>query len=52
MDTSSARRSEYILAEAVAARGRPLRRLLTAAERTVASVFFIARAGMAAPKCN
>jgi hypothetical protein len=46
MDTSSARRSEYIFDEAVAVRGRPLRRLPATAERTAVSAFFVKRIGM------
>jgi hypothetical protein len=52
MDTSSIRRSEYILEAAVAERGMPLRRLRTATLRTEFSVLFFARAGMAAFKFN
>src|SRR5258707_2838853 len=45
MDTSSVRRSEYIFDEAVAVRGRPLRRLPATAERTAVSAFFVERTG-------
>ncbi|HUD85076.1 MAG TPA: hypothetical protein VMR17_01430, partial [Xanthobacteraceae bacterium] len=51
-DTSSVRSSKYILDAAVAARGRPMRRLPAAMERTLVSVFFVARAGMFAFKID
>jgi hypothetical protein len=46
------RRSEYIFEAAVAARGRPFRRVTANAERILASAFLVARADMVALEYN